>query len=240
MEENLKKDSKIKKLFRIFGLIVVFILLITAISASFSASSGENTVWDENATKGSLSAKNHFIVYSDLMCPYCVAFENAIFENEADFEKYIEKNDILFEVRLSDFLYNYGEVKSTGSRYSAEAVTCAEKQGKFWDYYQLATTTVWQDFYKDSGKSGFDELNQKGKDYWISLGDNINLNETSDFRNCVENGETDGDLAETSAKMARNVNGLPFFKFNNYTSSGFDLSWGWDYVLMYFDAGLKS
>ena len=40
--------------------------------------------------------------------------------------------------------------------------------------------------------------------------------------------------------MARLVSGMPHFKFNNYTTGGFDLSWGWEYVRMYFDAGLNS
>ena len=33
----------------------------------------------------------------------------AMIENEEEFKEYIKKNDILLEVRVSDFLYEYGE-----------------------------------------------------------------------------------------------------------------------------------
>ena len=99
-----------KKTFRIFGLVAIIGIIIAAIIASVSAKpSNSDKVWDTRMTKGDINAKNYFIVYSDLVCPYCVAFENAIIEHEEDFEKYLKENDILFEVRLSDFLYEYGE-----------------------------------------------------------------------------------------------------------------------------------
>ena len=47
------------------------------------------------------------------------------------------------------------------------------------------------------------------------------------------------ELKANAEKSARFVAGMPYFKFNNFTSSGFDLSWGWDQVLLYFEAGLK-
>lgn len=240
MNKAKEKSAIWKKVLRWGAVILVAVAVILGIIASFSVGEGDNEVWDENTTVGNLKAKNHFIIYSDLMCPYCVAFENAIFENEEEFQNYISKNDVLVEVRLADFLYRYSESQAEGSHYSAEAVTCAEKQGKFWEYYKTATTTVWQDYYAKNGKSGFEELNSKGRDFWIALGGSMGLNETDDFRNCIEDGKTDEELAATAAKMAKMVNGLPFFKLNNYTLSGFDLSWGWDQVLMYFEAGRKS
>ena len=102
-----------KKAFQIIGIIAVIIVLIAAIAASMSVSpSNSDKVWDKDMTVGNLDAKNYFIIYSDLVCPYCLAFENAIVEHEEDFQKYIEANDILIEVRLSDFLYEYGDRKS--------------------------------------------------------------------------------------------------------------------------------
>ena len=47
-------------------------------------------VWDERTTVGSMDAENYFIIYTDLVCPYCIAFENAILENEEEFKEYIE------------------------------------------------------------------------------------------------------------------------------------------------------
>lgn len=195
-------------------------------------------IWDERATVGSLEAKNLFIAYSDIMCPYCVAFENAIFENEEAFEQYIADNDILFEVRISDYLYNYGANPSVGSKYSAEALYCARNEGKFWDYYKKAITTVWNDYFKDAGKNGYAALGSKEKDFWIGLGTEIGLGEK--FANCVQNDETLAEANENAARSVKEANGMPTFKFNRYMAYGFDLSWGWDYVLMYFESGLKS
>ncbi len=227
-----------KKVFRILSIILVAGVIIAAIVASMNAKpSNAEKVWDEQMTVGNLDAKNYFIIYSDLVCPYCVAFENAIVEHEDEFQKYIADNDILVEVRLSDFLYEYGETNPINSRYSAVATYCAKNEGKFWDYYNLAINTVWNDYYKNGGKnvSGISKLT---KDYWIKIGEKVGLSDK--FKTCVENDEPIAEIQANAAKSAKIAHGMPYFKFNDYTSSGFDLSWGWDYVMMYFESGLKS
>ncbi len=228
-----------KKALRIIGLILVFIILFFAIVSSMvTKTSNADKVWDEQMTIGNMEAKNYFIIYSDLVCPYCVAFENAIVENEEQFQKYIKENDILIEVRLSDFLYEYGEARPINSRYSAVATYCAKNEGKFWDYYNSAITTVWNDFFKESGKSAFAQMSALDKTYWIEIGKKVGLGE--DFENCVNNDDPLEEIVENAKKTAKLADGMPYFKLNNYTSSGFDLSWGWEYVQMYFQAGLNS
>lgn len=228
------------KFFRIFGIIAIVVLIIAAIVASTANNKPSNAelVWDEQTTVGNLDAKNYFIIYSDLVCPYCVAFENAIVEHEDDFKKYIKENDILVEVRVSDFLYEYGESNPIHSRHSAVATYCAKKEGKFWDYYNQAISSVWNDYFKDLGKSAFSKMSGLGKTYWINIGKQVGLGD--DFVKCVENDETLGEVQENAKKTSKLVNGMPYFKFNNFTSSGYDLSWGYDYVLKYFQAGLDS
>lgn len=228
------------KFLRIFGIIAVVVVIIAAIIASMNTGKPNNAekVWDTEMTIGDLNAKNYFIVYSDLVCPYCIAFENAIVENEEAFQKYIKENDILYEVRLSDFLYEYGETNPINSRYSAEGAYCAKKEGKFWDYYNKAIATVWNDYFKESGKSAVKTMSKLGKDYWINIGKQVGLGES--FANCVNNDETLDEIKVNAEKSSKLAHGMPYFKFNNYTSSGFDLSWGWEYVQMYFQAGLES
>ena len=228
-----------QKIVRILSIMAIVVVIAAAMIASFNQKpSNADKIWDENMTIGNKEAKNYFIIYSDIVCPYCVAFENAIIENQEDFEKYIADNDILVEIRLSDFLYDYGTSRSIASRYSAEAVYCAKNEGKFWDYYDKAITTVWNDYFKNSGKNAFAELNNKTKDYWIQLGKSVGLSDS--FEKCVDKDESVAEIIKTADKMAKNIDGLPYFKFNNYVSSGFDMSWGYDYVKMYFDSGLKS
>ena len=227
------------KALRILGIVAIVAIIGVAIGTSMNVkTSNSDKVWDVATTKGDIEAENYFIVYSDIMCPYCVAFENAIIENEEAFENYLSENDVLFEVRISDFLYEYGESQPINSRYSAVATFCAKNEGKFWDYYSLAITTVWNDYFKDAGKSAFTEMNKLDKSYWIELGKEVGLGES--FENCVNNDETLSEVKTTAAKMAKSASGMPSFKFNGYTYSGFDLSWGWEYVLMLFEQGLES
>ena len=228
-----------QKAIRIISIIGIVVVNFAAIILSFNQKTpNSEKIWDERTTVGNIDAKNYFIIYSDIVCPYCVAFENTIFEHEEEFDKYIAEHDILVEVRLSDFLYEYGQSNPPSSHLSAEAVFCAKREGKFWDYYRKAITTVWNDYFADNGKSAFVELNKLGKDYWIGLGREVGLGDS--FATCVKNDEVVSELKEVSDKMANLINGLPYFKFNSYVSSGFDLSWGWEYVKMYFDSGLKS
>ena len=239
MKDIYKKRSNVKKILRIVAIVAVFILIITAIVASMNNKpSNAEKVWDTAMSIGNSDAKNYFIIYSDLACPYCIAFENAIVENEEQFQKYLKENDILLEVRLSDFLYEYGEAKPEHSRYSTIATYCAKNEGKFWDYYNKAVTTVWNDFFKDTGKTAFSKISKYGQEYWTDIGKSIGLGEN--FEKCVEEKAPLAEIEQNAAKTAKLANGMPFFKFNNYTSSGFDLSWGWEYVQMYFRAGLES
>ncbi len=228
-----------KKALRVCGILLVIGLILAAIVASFSQKTpNSEKVWFKEMTVGNMDAENYFIIYSDIACPYCIAFENAIIEHEEEFQDYIKENDILVEVRVSDFLYEYGESRSIESHYSAEAIYCAKDEGKFWDYYNLAVTRVWNGYFKEAGKSALTAFNKLGKDYWIKLGEEVGLGQT--FKDCVEKDEKLVEITNSAKKTAKLVTGMPHFKLNNYTSGGFDLSWGWDYVLMYFQAGLES
>ena len=236
---NVRKRSQVKKTARIISIILVIGVLIAAIVASMSAKpTNAEKVWNTDMTIGNLEAKNYFIIYSDLVCPYCIAFENAIVEHEDEFQDYIRQNDILVEIRLSDFLYEFGESRPINSRYSAVATYCAKNEGKFWDYYNLAVTTVWNDYFKDLGKGAFTKMSSLTKDYWIKIGEKVGLSDS--FKSCVENDDPLDEIQENASKSAKLADGMPYFKFNDYTSSGFDLSWGWEYVQMYFQAGLDS
>ncbi|MBQ9171649.1 thioredoxin domain-containing protein [Candidatus Saccharibacteria bacterium] len=227
------------KVFRIIGVVAVLGILIAAIVTSMTHKTpNSEIVWDKDMTVGNMDAKNYFIIYSDIACPYCLAFENAIVEHEEEFKEYIEKNDILVEVRLSDFMYEYGQSQSIQSRYSAEAIYCAKNEGKFWDYYNNLIVKVWNGWFKESGKAAYNEFNKIEKEYYIKAGKEVGLGET--FEACVENEEPLADIVKNAQKMAKLVDGMPHFKFNNYTPSGFDLNWGWEYVKLFFDAGLKS
>ncbi|MBR2839757.1 thioredoxin domain-containing protein [Candidatus Saccharibacteria bacterium] len=227
------------KVFRIIGIVAVVIVLFAAIIASMNNKpKNSEKIWDTATTIGDPEAKNYFVVYSDIVCPYCVAFENSIIEHEDEFQQYLKDNDILFEVRLSDFLYEYGESNPISSRHSALASYCARNEGKFWEYYNLAISTVWNDYFKTSGKSAFSQMAKLGKDYWINIGKKVGLGD--DFANCVENEDPLEEIKANAAKTSKLVNGLPSFKFNSYSPPGFSMDGTWEDVKAYFKAGLES
>ena len=237
MEE---KTGKAGAILRIVGVIAIIAVVIAAIVASMNHKTPvAEKVWYPEMTLGDMeTAENHFIIYSDIACPYCIAFEAAMVEHHDELMEYIEKNDVLIEVRATDFLYEYGEGAPVESRYSAVATYCAKNEGKFWDFYDEAVATTWKDWFAGVGKSAFGEFNKMGKDYWVKMGRKVGLGD--EFEKCVMNDETLDTVKVDARRMAKYVNGLPYFRFNSFVSSGFSLDWGWEQVLMYFDAGLKS
>ncbi len=227
------------KIGRILGVIAVVGALAAAIIFSMKGPSTAELIWDKDTVIGSPDAKNHFIIYSDLLCPYCVAFENAMAMNEESVEEYAAEHDVAIEVRVSEFLYRYGESRPINSHYSAEAVFCAKKEGKFWDYYNTAIKKVWSEYFAQMGKGAFSEMAQLNKEYWVNIGKEVGLGNT--FADCVYYDQTADEVLKVTEKTAKLVNGgMPYFKFNEWTTSGFDLSWGYEHVLQYFEAGLKS
>lgn len=228
-----------KKAARIAGIVAIVVVLFAAIIASMNNKpSNSEKVWDQAMTIGNPEAKNYFIIYSDIVCPYCIAFENAIVEHEEEFQQYLEDNDVFLEIRLSDFLYEYGESNPINSKYSAIASYCARDEGKFWDYYNLAISTVWNDYFKQSGKSALSKMAKLDKNYWIDLGKQIGLGE--DFANCVKNDAPLTEIQDRAAKTAKLVTGLPAFKLNSYSPPGFSMDGTWEDVKAYFDEGLKN
>jgi len=227
----------VKKALRIIGVIAVAVALLATIIISMTKKTpNTDIVWDEAMTMGNLGAKNYYIIYSDLACPYCIYFENPIVEHEEDFKKYIKEKDILVEIRLSDFLYEYGQHQSPASREGAIAAYCAKDEGRFWDYYNLAVHTIWQDFFRGGG-AGFDGLDNTGKPFWINLGKSIGLSDS--FEKCVNNDTPLATIIERAEKTTKLVDGMPYFKFNNYTFSGFNPNGDYEDVLEHMEAGLK-
>lgn len=202
--------------------------------------SHSDSVWDERATIGKMDAKNYYITYTDLACPYCDVFSRLMFENEEEFKRdYIQGKNILYEVRVTDFLYEFGEHKPEMSRWSAEGVYCAMDEGKFWEYYHEAIAALYNDYQSKGIGASKDSpaIVDMTFDYWVKIGHKIGLSEQ--FDSCMNEHKMLEKVKENTAKAAKQVQGgLPYFKFGKFSTSGFDPSWGWGYVKRYLDAGL--
>lgn len=221
------------------GIVALFITLV-AIGSSGPVDHSK-TVWDQNTTIGNLDARNYYIYYTDLACPYCSVFSREIMFNKDEFENdYIKGKDILFEVRVTDTLYEYSDSRAQMSRDSAEAVYCAKDEGKFWDYYYAALRKLWDDYHsKGIGVSKMSEpITDLPNDYWLNIGKSVGLGEK--FESCLLGHEMVARVREDTARAWKQMQGgLPYFNFGNFTTSGFSDTWDWEYVKRYLDAGLK-
>lgn len=223
-------------------LVLVVGLFFGLIFSNINNNNHSDTVWNEAATVGRMEAKHYYIFYTDLACPYCSAFSLAILDHKDEFQRdYIEGKDILYEVRVTDFLYEYGEHQPEMSRMGAEAVYCATSENKFWEYYYGALDSLYDDYYSQGvgmSKTG-PMITDINEDYWVKIGQKVGL--STDFESCFRSHKMLNKVKENTAKAAQQVQGgLPYFKFDKFTTGGFDTSWGWDYVKKYLDAGLSS
>ena len=241
-EETSAPERSIGKTVRTIAVVLVAgLLLCLMIFSSTAQPSNTDKVWDEGTTLGNLEAKNYYIMYTDIACPYCDVFTRATIEHEEDFKNFLDEHDILFEVRMTDYLY-----ESTGVQYSrdaAEAVYCARREGKFWEYYHAAVQTLWDDYQsKGYGSSkGAPAITGMPDDYWVQIGHKVGLGE--EFDHCIANHEELEHLEKNTGKaeqvFMQGGTGLPLFVFNDFTTSGFDTNWGWEYVVQYLNAGLE-
>ncbi|MBR2989609.1 thioredoxin domain-containing protein [Candidatus Saccharibacteria bacterium] len=214
-----------------------FVALLTF--NTFKKPDNSGLIWDKGATVGELDAPHYYVMYTDLACPYCDAFSRLVHDNYDDFKQFIAEHKILFEVRLTDFLYEYGEHKPDMSRWSAEAAYCAAEEGKFWDYYYAAIGALWNDYHsKGIGVSKTaPKIEGMTEDYWLDIGKDIGLSD--EFVSCYTEHKSLDKVKENTAKAVKQVqNGLPYFKFGKFATGGFDQSWGYDKVKELMEAGL--
>jgi len=151
---------------------------------------------------GNKDAKVTLIEFADFRCPYCEQFftntEPQIIQNYADTGK------IKFAFRNFAFLSGNAPDGQQASLVAANAVACANDQGKFWDYYNYLYKNQPQE--SDTSMYNTDTLTQEA----VTLGLN-----GDNFRSCLTN-KTDQSKVEkdlTDGKQA-GVSGTPSFFIN--------------------------
>lgn len=232
----MKKGIRIAVL---LALVVAFIAVL--IMNTNSKPSNEDKVWDTATTMGELNSKNYYVFYTDLACPYCDVWSRLTIENKDDFKDYLEKNHILYEVRVTEFLYENSSHRPDMSRWSAKGTYCAAKQNKFWDYYEAGVKSLWEDYHSKGIGSSKDApmISDMHETYWTeTVAKKAGVN-PDEFKDCYNSPDTLAAVQKNTEKAGRTVqSGLPFFVFNNWVQSGFDPSWDYNYVKQYLSAGL--
>lgn len=232
------------RIIRTILVVAVSILLLSL--AMFNAGRKPSTaelVWNKEMTIGDLNAPNHYIMYTDLLCPYCDFFARQIQKNREEFERdYIKGKNILWEVRLTDFLREFGHDAPVISEWGAEAGYCAKRSGKFWEFYYAALDALERDYHsKGIGISkNAPKIADMKESYWLEVGKSVGLGD--DFKKCYENHEALKEVRENTEKAAQalgNGGGLPYFKFNNYVMTGMDPNDGWKEIKTRLDRGIS-
>lgn len=234
-----------QKAIRITAIVAVVGFFVTLLVVK-SIQPPDMSVWNSAMAKGNPeTAKHHFIMYTDIFCPYCDKFSDAIAANLEDFDKhYIEDNDILFEIRVTDVNYLNGH--SNNSRPAGQAAYCAAKQDKFWDYYYSLLGQMYDDYHsKGIGVDPYSEhIPDLELDYFYRAAEGTELDQEN-FQSCIKNGDTLEELDKNTERAQRNINGgVPHFVFDKYVTDGFAGTWDTtnDYkqVKTMLDAGLAT
>ena len=163
----------------IIAAIIIAIGALVILSSSTKPSTAEQ-VWDEQTTIDSLEAKNHYVLYTYIMCPYCAVLGQTIIHNQDEFNQWLADNDVLWEVRVTDYLYEYSDFDY--SRPAAEAIYCAKNEDKFWDYYTTALEKLYQD-YQSKGiavSKTAQQIKNLPDNYWQKIGESVGLGD--DFK----------------------------------------------------------
>ena len=219
--------------------IIAVIVIVIGVIIIFGSSTKQSTadqVWDEQTTLGNLEAKNHYILYTDLMCPYCAVLGQTIIHDQDKFNQWLSDNDVLWEVRITDYLYEGSGIEE--SRPAAESIYCARNEGKFWDYYSAALEQLYQD-YQSKGiaiSKTAPQIKDLPDDYWQKIGESVGLGE--DFKTCLDTHATAEDVENATAKAAKVASGMPSI-FYNGEEGVIDGTRGWDVVKSYLNTGLK-
>lgn len=183
------------------------------------------TVWNEQMTMGNKTAENHFIEYTDAMCPYCTFFTLALHDNEADFKRdYLDTDKIYFELRLADILVD----KNDNSHRANTASYCAAEGGNFWGFYvalqDYLNETYWQyvDWSKVKNSNEKSDMEIIDDQVYLDLASNYAGLDSDEMLDCMDNSkDVQSKLASATTKASTVVTGVPYFVFNNYKSSGF-------------------
>jgi protein-disulfide isomerase len=182
--------------------------------------------WEPEMTYGNPDAENHFIEYLDMMCPYCAKFHHALQASFDDFQRdYLDTNKIYYEIRLADIVSEHSDNSYRGNI----AGYCAARQpGKFWNFYDNMQAYLTDNYYSKGigDKKGAPDIPKWDDQVFYDQAAAADL-DPDQFRDCFDNQLPKDTLAantrKTQISMSNNsISGVPYFVFNDYTSSGFE------------------
>lgn len=202
--------------------LILGIMLLSNNSSSDKESTSKASSWNESMTQGKADAPNSFIEYTDITCPHCAVFHNAI--ADSSFSKdYIESGKVQFEIRVTSFL----QEKSVNSERAGESAYCAADQGKFYEYYDGIVKKMTKDYFDNGiGTSPTAPRIPKLDDsYYLDVAKEREL-DVDAMKQCLDTNKMLATLNTATRKTAQILpygSGVPYFVINDtFKSSGFD------------------
>lgn len=159
---------------------------------------------DGYPTKGPESAKVTLVEFGDYQCGHC---RNSFFDLKKVLPEYEDKVRFVF----MDFPVNTSGI----SRKVAEGAVCADQQGQFWTYHEMA----------------FEQQSSLNESSPQAFANSLNL-DISSFEQCLSDKAT-SDKVNAAAKQAidSGVTGTPSFFLNGIKLSDADRRQGWKHIL---------
>jgi hypothetical protein len=208
---------------------VAFVIALFVFNSTGKAPEDSSVAWNENMAKGDAESGAHFIMYTDIFCPYCDKFSNALHANARDFnENYIDNGKIYYEMRVTNINYYSGH--SDNSTPAGESTYCAARQGKFWEYYEAILDKLYVDYH--SKGIGVSKTSEKIPDlelsYYYEAAAAVELH-NEEFVKCMEDHEALEELNNATLKSQNQIeSGVPYFVFGKFKTSGFNGNWNTD------------
>lgn len=155
------------------------------------------TVSEGDATLGKTDSNVKVVVFSDFQCPYCKVFYKTLKDTMN-----VYKDRVLF-----DYKHLPLDIHPQAGN-AALAASCAQEQGKFWEYADklYAAQTEW-----GSTKDG-----AKFKQYAVALG-----LKTADFNKCLDDKKYQGQIDEDKKEATDfGITGTPSIFINDQVEGG--------------------
>jgi hypothetical protein len=179
--------------------------------------------WHAAMTVGDPEAEKHFVVYTDVFCPYCDDFSRAWRGELAQFtEEYLDSKKVYLEYRLTDMVADH----SPNAERGGEGAYCAADQGQavFWGWYDAMLAQLLADYHsKGIGVSKTSpKIPELDNQYFYNVAAQVEGLDTARFRDCYDGHEQLAELNNrTSQAKPITSGGVPYFVFDKWTSSGF-------------------
>lgn len=198
--ENDKKRSKTLSLRKVIIPIIIFGMIAVGLGLYWVQSQNAEPQADtgtgfakisENPTQGSLSARVVIDEFGDFQCPVCGMFYQRVYRDLH--EKFVKTG----QVRLVFHPLNYIGAES---KFAAAAATCAQEQGRFWEYHDTL-------YDKQNGENNGAFRKENLKNFAKKLG-----LDTQAFNHCLDSGCYNQLIDQwTSEGQRRGVTGTPTF-----------------------------